>query len=309
MAKQDYILRYLTIIKKFRKSKEVTFEELSEHLKSEYELQDRPFSFSVRTFQRDLNEIRDLFKIDIQYNFSTRVYYIADDLQTDLHNRMLESIDTINSLKMVSDVTKYMFFEKRKAKGTHHFYGLLHAIRNRIVINLVHQRYDEEESTSRLVESYALQECKGRWYLLAKDKNDRKIKTFGLDRIRDFENTAQRFDYPLNFDVNEHFRNCFGVINPEGEQPVEIILSFAVEQGKYVKSYPIHESQTIIEDTEEHLLIGLYLFITHDLKMELLSYGDRLRVIAPRQLSEAMITIYQNAMRQYDNHASTKIKT
>lgn len=296
MAKQDYILRYLTIIKKLRKSKEATFEEIRDYLQRESEIQDRIFAISSRTFLRDLNEIRSIFKIDIQYDFSAKVYFIAEDLQSDLNNRMLESIDTINSLKLASDITKYMFFEKRKAKGTHHFYGLLHAIKNRIVINLTHKKYEYDEPTERLVEPLALKESKGRWYLFAKDRNDKKLKTFGLDRILDFENTAFRFDYPPNLDVNEIFRNCFGVINPENGKAEEVILSFDPEQGKYIKSYPIHESQSVVLDDDEELRIRLNLFITHDLIMELLSYGDTFKVINPKSLKKDLIKIHKNAV-------------
>jgi len=296
MAKQDYILRYLTIIKKLRKNKEATFEEIKEYLREESEIQDRSFSISNRTFQRDLNEIRTLFKIDIQFNFSSKVYYIADDQQSDLNNRMLESIDTINSLKLASDITQYMFFEKRKAKGTHHFYGLLHAIKNRIVINLTHKTYAYDEPTNRLVEPLALKESKGRWYLFAKDRNDKKFKTFGLDRVIGFEYTAFRFDYPKNLDVNEVFRNCFGVINPENSKPEEIILSFDPEHGKYIKSYPIHETQTILIDDEDELRIRLYLYITIDLIMELLSYRDTFRVISPTNLRKDLVNIHKTSI-------------
>ena len=300
MAKQDYILRYLTIIKVLRKSKEATYKEIKEYLKKESEIQDRPFSISTRTFQRDLNEIRSLFNVDIQYNFSSKFYYIADDLNNDLNNRMLESIDMINSLKVVSDITKYMFFEKRKAKGTHHFYGLIHAIKNRITINLTHQKYESEEPTERLVEPYALKEAKGRWYLFAKDCDDKILKTFGLDRILDFENTSKRFDYPKNLDVNEFFRDCFGVINSEDGKQQEIILSFDSDQGKYIKSYPIHQSQTIITDDEGELRVKLHLFITPDLIMELLSYGDTMEVIAPKSLREEIAAIFRNALKYYE---------
>ena len=299
MAKQDYIFRYLTIIKKLRRSGEATFKEINDYLEKESEFLDRPFSVSNRTFIRDLSEIRSLFKVDIRYDFSKGVYYIAEDQQSDLNNRMLESIDTINSLKMVSDVTSYMFFEKRKAYGTHHFYGLLHAIRNRVVINLIHQRFDSDEPKERLVEPYALKESKGRWYLLAKDRNDRRIKTFGLDRILDFQTTPGRFDYPQQLDVNEMFRYCFGVINPDDAQPDEIILSFEPEQGKYIKSYPIHESQAILTDSEQELRIRLTLFITRDLVMEILSYGMAVKVISPERLIGEVKAIYTCSLSQY----------
>jgi predicted DNA-binding transcriptional regulator YafY len=201
---------------------------------------------------------------------------------------------------VVSDVTQYMFFEKRKARGTQHFYGLIHAISNRIVINLIHQKFDSDEPTERLVEPYALKEAKGRWYLFAKDTEDKKLKTFGLDRVIDFNYTSKRFDYPKNIDVNVFFRHCFGVINPEDEKEQEIILSFDADQGKYIKSYPIHESQTILQDDEYELRVKLHLFITLDLIMELLSYRDTFEVIAPQSLRDQITTIYLNALKFYE---------
>ena len=300
MAKQDYIFRYLTIIKKLRRNGEATFKEINDYLEKESEFLDRPFSISNRTFIRDLNEIRTLFKIDIEYDFSKGVYFIAEDQHSDLNNRMLESIETINSLKMVGDIARYMFFEKRKAHGTHHFYGLIHAIKNRIVLRLIHQKYDHDEPTERLAEPLALKESKGRWYLLAKDQNDRKIKTFGLDRILDFQTTANRFDYPVNLDVNKIFRYCFGVINPDDIQPEEIVLSFEPEQGKYIKSYPIHESQIVLTDNEKELQIKLTLFITHDLIMEILSYGMSVKIVAPEKLIKDVNKIYHGAIKLYE---------
>lgn len=300
MAKQDYIFRLIAIIKKLRRNKEATFKEISEYLVKESEFQDRPFSISTRTFQRDVNEIRDLFKIDIQFDFSRQVYYIAMDENNDMNNRMLESADTINSLRMVSDITRYMYFEKRQALGTQHFHGLLHAIKNRIVINLVYQKFQYDEPTERFAEPYALKESRNRWYLFARDTNDKKLKTFGLDRVIDFQYTPKRFDYPENLNVNEIFKNCFGVLNPDDEKPEEIILSFDPFQGKYIKSYPIHDTQTIIVDNDDELRVRLHLYITHDLLMELMSYGDTVKVIAPKRLGKELSAIYKNALNLYE---------
>ena len=302
MAKQDYIIRYLTIIKKLRKGKVATFKEMKEYLNKESEFFDRPFTISTRTFQRDLNEIRSIFQVDIQYDFSSRVYYIADDQQSDLNNRMLESIDTINSLKMVSDITRYMFFEKRKFQGTEHFYGLLHAIKNRFIIKLAYQKFWEDEPTDRFVEPLALKESKGRWYLLAKDQHGSKIKTFGLDRVLEFEITSSKFDYPANFDAGDIFKNCFGVFNPENSNREEVILSFNSEQGKYIKSYPIHESQKVLIDNEDEFQIALQIFVTYDFIGEILSYGDTVTVLSPKSLIEEVITIHQNAISNMKQH-------
>lgn len=299
MAKQDYFFRYGAIIKKLQRGNHATFEEIQQYLMRESGFQDRPFTISIRTFQRDLNEIRSLFNIDIQCNLSTKEYYIANDQQSDLKNSMLESFDMINSLNIMSDVSKYMFFEKRKAKGIHHFYGLLHSIKNHLVINLVHQKYEYDDPTERLVEPLALKESKDRWYLFAKDLNDKKLKTFGLDRVNDFSYTPQTFDYPKNLNVNELFRHCFGIINPDHGSPEEIILSFEPDHGKYIKSYPLHESQTILQDDADELRIKLILYVTLDLVMEILYHRDTVKVISPQSLRDEVVTIHKRAISLY----------
>jgi predicted DNA-binding transcriptional regulator YafY len=211
---------------------------------------------------------------------------------------MIESADTINTLRIASDINRYMIFEKRRAQGTHHFRGLLYAIRNRVVIELDHQKFDDENPRTRLTEPYALKESQGRWYLVARDRTDHHIKTFGLDRIIGFRNTPRRFDYPEPGVTDRLFQSCFGVINPSDSEPEEILLEFGPEQGKYIKSYPIHESQVVLSETEKEVRIRLYLHITYDLIMELLSYGDRIGIISPESLRYRLAEIHRNSLKR-----------
>ena len=63
-----------------------------------------------------------------------------------------------------------------------------------------------------------------------------------------------------------------------------IILSFDPVQGKYIKTLPLHEPQELLQDDDEEYRIKLKLYITHDLIMELLSYGSDMNVIKPARL-------------------------
>lgn len=299
MAKQDYIFRYLAIIRKLRRSGEATLEEIRDFLAQESEYHDRPFRVSNRTFVRDLNEIREIFSVDIRYDFSRKCYYIAGDPRDDLNERMLESADLINTLKVATDLSHYMFFESRRAHGTHHFHGLLAAIRARMAIRMVHQRFDSDRPRERTVEPYALKESKGRWYLVARDREDRRTKTFGLDRILSFESTPARFDYPPQLDVAGMFRHCFGVINPDEGEPDDIILSFEPAQGKYIESYPIHDTQETLVRNAKEFRIRLKLFPTRDLVMEILSYGDGVKVLQPAKLAKEVAGALRRAAERY----------
>jgi predicted DNA-binding transcriptional regulator YafY len=298
MSKRDYIIRYLLIIKKLRFTKSATFIEINEFVKREFELLDAPKEISLRTFQRDLNEIRSIFNIDIKCNNSNQ-YYIEEDERSGFNNRLLEAFDIINSLNIGGQLTPHVLLENRSPLGTEHIFDLLNALRTRQLVILQYQKFHEEDPTSRQVEPYALKEYKGRWYLLSKDKNDGIIKTFGLDRIKRVEILKRKYVFPNDFNPNNYFKYCFGIINSEDADPVDVILSFEPLQGKYIKSYPLHESQKVIIDNDTELRISLSVYETYDLIMELLSYGSDLRVIQPKSLVNIISKTIKEMSKQY----------
>jgi predicted DNA-binding transcriptional regulator YafY len=288
----------LLVVKKLRNSGAATFNEINEYLRREFELMDAPRDISIRTFQRDLNEIRTIFNIDIKCNNSNQ-YYIVEEENSGFNNRMMEAFDIINSLNTGQHLAHHMILEKRCPLGTEHLFGLLHAIRNLNIVRFTYQKFYDPEITSREVEPFALKEFKGRWYLFSEDKKDGHIKTFALDRIKELEITKMKYVYPQGLDPNNYFRNCFGVISSEEGDPAEVLLSFEPLQGKYIKSFPLHESQQILKDNEEELLVQLNIFVTHDFIMELLSYGDSVKVIKPGSLINELKTSYQSALDLY----------
>lgn len=287
MSKRDYIIRYLLIIKKLRSSRVATFIEINEFLKQEFELLDSPRDISLRTFQRDLNEIRTIFNIDIHCN-NYNQYFIEEDELSGFNNRMMEAFDIINSLNIGKQLIPYILLEKRCPLGTEYIFDLLQAIRASQMVLMDYQKHSEDNSTKRMVEPYALKEFKGRWYLLSKDKKDDFVKTFGLDRIKRVEILKKKFVFPSDLNPGDYFHNCFGITTSEDEDPVEIVLSFDPLRGKYIKSYPLHESQKIIVDNDKELRISIKVYETLDLKTELLSYGSYLRVIKPQSLVYTM---------------------
>ena len=61
-------------------------------------------------------------------------------------------------------------------------------------------------------------------------------KRQALDRLTELEITRQNFHYPENYNIEEQYRYCFGIISPTDEAPQEIVLSFDPFQGKYIKT-------------------------------------------------------------------------
>lgn len=299
MAKIDAIKRYNLIINKLRKYP-ATYNEIDTYLEKQSELQEYKLTVSKRTFQRDLDEIRLLYSIDIRFDFSKQVYYIDDAGQPDFNNRLLEAFDTFNALKVTDSIYQYMNFETRKPLGTENLNGFIHAIKNNVRIKFTYQKFQDDEISKRTVEPYLLKEFKNRWYVLAKDLNDGTVKSFAIDRISLLEITNQKFQVDSEYNLEDTYKHSFGIISSNESLPDEIILSFNTYQGKYIKTLPLHDSQKILIDDENEFKISLQLIVTHDLIMELLSFGDNLKVIQPQKLIDEMKNIFQNVLKKYE---------
>lgn len=298
MSKREAISRYNLIINKIRKVPS-SFQEIADYLQLESEIQSYNFNVSIRTFQRDLEDIRSIYNIDIQYDFSRKVYFIKYDDQPAVSERILEAFDTFNALNISDRLSNYISFEKRKPAGTENLYGLLHAIKNSLQIKFSYQKFWEEEISQRTAEPYALKEFRSRWYVMAKDTKDGEIKSFGLDRLKNLEIINISFKNPEAYNVEESYRYCFGIIHPKNEKPQDIILSFKPVQGKYLKTLPLHERQEILIDNENELQVKLRLYITYDLVMELRSFGDNMKVLQPQILADEIKSAHEKAYKLY----------
>lgn len=305
MSKRGYISRYLLILKKLKAKPYSTYEELQDYIENQFDflqMQDNTLNigFSKRTLQRDIREIRNTFGIDIEYSKQSKGYFIS---QSELENmnfqRMIEAFDMFNSLNVAQDLTPFIYLEKRRPQGTENLYGLLHGIKNKLQIKFSYQKFWEDEITERVVEPYALKEFKNRWYVMAKDSKDGYIKSFALDRLTNLDITKRIFASPKTYNIEESYRYCFGIISPNDEEPQEIILSFDPVQGKYIKTLPLHDTQQVLIDNEDELQIKLKLCVTHDLVMELLSFGDNMKVLQPSSLRLKIKEAHQRAFIQY----------
>lgn len=297
MSKIGYIQRYLIIIRKIKKAPYISLKELLQYVEEELAFHGlENVGVSIRTLQRDMEDIRLELGISIEYCRRNKGYYIPwDEEQESDIERVLEPFDILNSLNADNGLPTFVFPEKHKAHGTEHLYGLIHAIKNRYKVEISYRKFNETVTTQRIVAPYALKECRGRWYLLG---NENGLKTFGLERIHNFTVLREHFRQEKALPVDELFRNSFGIIQRE-DLPVEkIVLAFDQYDGAYLKSFPLHHSQRVITDNDQECVIQLELKITSDFIMEILSRSNSLRVIAPQSLKEHIHQIFENAAKR-----------
>lgn len=300
MAKTDQIFRLIFIAEFFKRNpKGFTYAEIKNYLERKFEEKKYDLQFSQKSFKRDRLHLLEILEMETDYDLNTRKYQIIDDFEVDSEN-IFDTILLIDAYKQTKGNSEIMLFEKRKARGLDHLHGILHAIQNRKIISFNYSRFYEDEPERCVVKPFALKEFKYRWYLLAKynKSENQNLKIFALDRISELELSASTFTKE-KLNVEEVFKNSFGIFTTFNEKPVEIVLSFTAFQGKYIKTLPLHHSQEILIDNENELKIKLILVPTYDFVQEILSLGDTVKVISPESFRQEIVVKIEEMKENY----------
>lgn len=299
MSKRESVIRYNLIINKLRKRPQ-SFDQLLDYLKEESSIQGYNFIISKRTFQRDIQDIFAIYNIEIKFDHRKAVYYIGSDENQMVTGRILEAFDIINFLNISDKIAQFIHFDKKSSQGTEHLFSILHSIKQKLVVRFTYHKFFDYQFSKRIIEPYALKEFKNRWYVLAKDIKDDEIKSFSLDRIDDLEITKKNYQIPDNFSVEAYYEHCFGIIMPNSDLPEDVVLDFDAFLSNYIKSLPLHHSQELLSEGIEGMRIKLKLFLTDDFIMELLSFGDHVKVIYPEALKAVLIETYKSSLERYN---------
>ena len=304
MAKQDYIARYFNIITKLSRTPYCSYEDLYRTLENEFEIyalrdEDAFFSFSKRTFQRDIREIKNILGIDIVYSRANKGYFIEqNDFASELFLKTVEQINSFNALKVTHSLEDIIHLEKTPPSNSDFLPLIIQAIQKKRKINFDYKKFGENEVTKRTGSPLALKEYKNRWYLIVLEKGSQKV--FGLERMQSLMISTDKIDSNIQFDYDEKFQHCFGVISPNAEKPSKIILEFDAKQAGYVKTLPLHSSQKILKEENGRTQIELTIYITTDFVAELLSLGSNVKVLKPQSLINQLKQKLQENMNQYN---------
>ena len=298
MSQKETFSRFNLIINKLRRQP-CSFKEILDELERQTYLRGFDLRISKRTFDRYRHDLLELYNIDIKWDSHRKVYFIDMEGQQGRNVRMLEAFDIFNTLKVSDSFSKFIHFEKGKTMGTENLYGLLTAIKNNLQVNFLYQKFWEDKVSLKLVDPYGVKEFRNRWYLVGKDSAINEIRIYGLDRLTELNITKTKFIYPADFTVESYFKNSFGIIVDNGQPVEEVVLLFTPDQGKYIKSLPLHHSQRILADNENEFRIMLQVAVTYDLEKEIMSYGPKVKVISPEGLKEKIKKRLEKARKLY----------
>ncbi|WP_034919666.1 helix-turn-helix transcriptional regulator [Gillisia sp. CAL575] len=296
MSVRQTIKRHYKIISLLR-LRAMSYEEVQEEMNIDPDSIEESLMTSQRTFQRDILDIASIYGIEIVSDRSKSKYFIKDDLEETHSQRLRENFEILNAIRLSKSLGNSLVFEERRSLGTQNMAGLLHGIENNIKVKFDYHKFYDDTDSKREVMPIALKEARNRWYLIAED-GDTIIKNFALDRIVSLVITEIKFK-PILYNVHQEFKDTFGIINGTDEKPVNVLLSFTPREGRYVESLPLHRSQKLISKDDKEYQFTYFIRPTYDFKMELLSYGDQVKIVEPRSLQNEIREQLQSALNSY----------
>jgi predicted DNA-binding transcriptional regulator YafY len=201
---------------------------------------------------------------------------------------------------MNEEYREHMLFEdSHKGTGERHLINLLKAIREKNHVKVRYTFFQEGKPTKwYTLEPFLLKQFKLRWYLIARDVDANKVKTFGLDRMEEIIHQETHFIGP-DFNAPGYYENTFG-INHTGGVPQRILLKVDPLESKYFLSRPIHGSLKWLRSEPDGEVLELLLVVNHDLVNELLSWSPHLTVLSPFSLRDEVIRRATELIQRYE---------
>lgn len=255
-------------------------------------------TFGIRTLQRDIKTIEEVFGTEIRY-VKGRGYHIEsrDPEYADRFKSLLSEFEILASIGADSGTRDFIIPEQRKMSVEVDVRIVLMAIKQRRKVRFSYSLPRLGGKMSEYVaEPYFLKQSQNRWYLVAMDGG--VLKCFELGRFSSFRMLEEEFIRDEGVRSEELFRDCFGIWD-DPRMPVEDIrLRFSALDGRFIKTLPLHSSQRIVEETDEYVEVSLRLKITNDFVMALLSRSASLQVLSPHSLKSRLTTTWAEALER-----------
>lgn len=297
MAKDYQIIRLAVIINKLNTSKYIPTTELVDKVNESMRLRGCK-DCSLRTIQRDINAIADLFGIEIG-NDKSRGYYIAERHENaDRYEDLLLNFELLSSIDADSTLQKYVVAEHHAYKENKDFHLMLDAIRRCLTLEFDYCLVRQGGKIAHFrLKPHFLKESQRRWYLIGYNEKN-YLRTLGIDRISNVSvDESAPFKRNDSTDIRQLFNDSYGIWNNPTDPVEDIELKYDALDGAFIKTLPLHKTQKVTEN-EDGVTVQLRLRITNDFVMELLSRSRSVTVVKPDSLRERLCSVWKAALER-----------
>ena len=219
-------------------------------------------------------------------------------LQNRIKEWMLDTLCLNSLLNESASLRDRVIFEN--VPSNHRFLAdIIQAIRDNHKIEIHYKSYRKTEEERFIVEPYLLKEFKRRWYLYGYKGDADGPHMMALDRMTRVEDLDEGFYLPKEFTVDDYFRGIYGArVYPNMKREM-VKLKVYGTQVQYFRSLPLHSSQKEVEKNDKYSIFTYFLTPDYDFKQDVLSFGDKVEVLEPKELREEVKGMVEKLYKIY----------
>ena len=121
------------------------------------------------------------------------------------------------------------------------------------------------------------------------------VCTVKFNRIRELQTTERCFVDDENFDLHDYLGRAWSMI-PEG-QLYNIKLKFLPEVAHDVAEIQWHNTQQVTFEDDDSAIVEFQVDGLNEITWWILSYGDKVQVLAPKILRQRIVRIARNTVK------------
>lgn len=309
--KANLLKEYIWLLDAISKTNGITFKELNG--KWERSELSEGAHLSRATFNRHRDDIFDTFGIEIECDRQSNRYRIANPerlKEQTVQNWMISTLTVNNIISESLSLQDRILLESVPSAGDF-LTKVIEAMKQGVRVRVTYHKYGEETSRPLVVDPYCIKLSSQRWYMLAhrrkqiEEKQETKDLYFlySFDRIETLEQTDEHFEMDPEFDPEAFFKEFFGVMTIDEVPLARIRLRVYGKERYYMKDLPLHITQRVVAEEEEHTDFEMTLRPTIDFIHQLLAKGNRVKVLEPASLVERIREELRLAMERYEDNA------
>lgn len=295
------ILKYIWVVKTIHRAGRITLKELNEKWRANVDLS-RGEDLPRQTFDRWKSGILDLFGILIDCEqHGGYHYYIANPKELSegkLRTWLLNTYGTAETLSSNLSIHDRILTENIPSSQDH-LSTVLEAMKSNNMLHITFKAFTMKEPKRFLVEPYCVKMSAQRWYMLARNTEHKNLRLYSLDRIEAVEISNTRFVLPDDFNAKDYFAEFFGIVLDESVPLQTIILRADKYHQNYMRTLPLHPTQREIFACDDYADFELKLRPTYDFYMKLMSFGNMIKVLEPKNLQEEICKWLENTIEMY----------
>lgn len=295
------ILKYIWVVKTIHRAGRITLKELNEKWRANVDLS-RGEDLPRQTFDRWKSGILDLFGILIDCEQRGGYhYYIANPKELSegkLRTWLLNTYGTAETLSSNLSIHDRILTENIPSSQDH-LSTVLEAMKSNNMLHITFKAFTMKEPKRFLVEPYCVKLSAQRWYMLARNTEHKNLRLYSLDRIEAVEISNTRFVLPDDFNAKDYFAEFFGIVLDESVPLQTIILRADKYHQNYMRTLPLHPTQREIFACDDYADFELKLRPTYDFYMKLMSFGNMIKVLEPKNLQEEICKWLENTIEMY----------